>query len=196
MAGKKIGYARVSSTDQNLDRQLDELAGIGMDKIFADRISGAGAARPELERCMEYVREDDELYVCSIDRLARNLGDLKRLIDDLVGRGVTVHFIKERLDFGGGSAKPMETLLLHVLGAFAEFERSLIRERQADGIRAARARGKRFGRPPLDLGPEADGNRVAELAAQGLSVREIAVHLGVSKTTAHRMIRAARENRA
>lgn len=130
MTGQRVGYARVSSLDQNADRQL---GGVAVDRTFTDKASGKDAARPQLEQLRVYVREGDTVVVHSMDRLARNLDDLRRLVQEFTQKRVRVEFIKEQLIFTGEDS-PMATLLLSVMGAFAEFERALIRERQREGI--------------------------------------------------------------
>jgi DNA invertase Pin-like site-specific DNA recombinase len=140
--GERVGYQRVSTVDQNTNRQLD---GIAVAKTFTDKASGKDANRPELARALEYLREGDTLVVHSMDRLARNLEDLRRIVRELTGRGVKVEFVKESLTFAGDDS-PMNTLLLSMLGAVAEFERSMILERQREGIAIAKAAGKYKGR--------------------------------------------------
>ena len=138
----RVGYTRVSSEAQNLDRQLD---GIALDKVFADKVSGKNTQRPKLDELLDYVRDGDTVVVHSMDRLARNLDDLRQLVRDLTGRGVRVEFVKEGLTFTGDDS-PMATLLLSIMGSFAEFERALIRERQMEGIAQAKKRGVYTGR--------------------------------------------------
>jgi DNA invertase Pin-like site-specific DNA recombinase len=140
--GERIGYQRVSTVDQNTDRQLD---GVAIDKLFTDKASGKDTNRPELARALDYVRDGDTLVVHSMDRLARNLEDLRRLVRELTGKGIRVEFVKESLTFAGDDS-PMNTLLLSMLGAVAEFERSMILERQREGIALAKAAGKYKGR--------------------------------------------------
>ena len=139
-----MGYVRVPAAGQNPARQLD---GVELDRVFTDTVSGKSAARPQLQAMLAYVRDGDTVIVHSMDRLARNLDDLRRLVRELTGRGVAVQFVKEQLTFTAEDA-PMATLLLSVLGAFAEFERALIRERQLEGIALAKARGAYTGRKP------------------------------------------------
>jgi DNA invertase Pin-like site-specific DNA recombinase len=129
--GQRIGYQRVSTVDQNTARQLD---GVELDKVFTDRASGRDIKRPELARALDYVRDGDTLVVHSMDRLARNLEDLRRMVRELTSSGVKVEFVKESLTFAGDDS-PMNTLLLSMLGAVAEFERSMILERQREGSR-------------------------------------------------------------
>ena len=141
---KRVGYIRVSSVDQNTERQL---GGIDLDKMFTDKASGKDTARPQLLAALEYLREGDLLLVHSMDRLARNLDDLRRIVLDLTRKGVHVEFVKERLTFTGEDS-PMSNLLLSLLGAVAEFERSMIRERQQEGIALAKKAGVYKGRKP------------------------------------------------
>ncbi len=142
MTGKRIGYKRVSTSEQNPDRQLE---GIPLDKIFIDYASAASTNRPKLQTMIEYAREDDIIIVHSMDRLARTVWDLKKLVDDFVSRKINVQFIKENLIFNGENSS-MSNLLLHIMGAFAEFEHAFIRERQAEGIEVAKKKGKFLGR--------------------------------------------------
>ena len=146
--GQVVGYVRVSSLDQNEARQLEAMAqaGLVLDQTFIDKASGRNTERPALQDCLRYVRKDDLLVVASIDRLARNLFDLEKLVTKIVGQGVTLRFLKENLVFGGDSSSPIDKLLLQLLGAVAEFERSLIKERQREGISLARKEGRKFGR--------------------------------------------------
>lgn len=139
-----VGYRRVSTVEQHTARQLD---GVKLDKEFQDKVSGKSMDRPELKQCLDFVREGDVLHVHSMDRLARNLDDLRRIVKSLTARKVVVRFHKEGLTFTGEDS-PMANLLLSLMGSFAEFERSLILERQAEGIALAKAKGKYKGRKP------------------------------------------------
>ena len=139
-----VGYMRVSSGDQNLARQLD---GVELDKVFQEKASAKDTKRPVLDACRSYLREGDVLHVHSIDRLARNLADLVNLIDELTGKGVAVKFHKEGLTFTGDD-NPFQRLHLQILGSVAEFERQIIRERQLEGLRKAKAAGHVGGRKP------------------------------------------------
>ena len=141
---KRVGYIRVSTLDQNTERQLD---GQELDKVFTDKASGKDTKRPQLQAALDYLREGDSLVVHSMDRLARNLDDLRRIVLGLTSKGVLVEFVKERLTFTGEDSA-MSQLLLSVMGAFAEFERSLIRERQREGIALAKKAGVYKGRKP------------------------------------------------
>ena len=140
--GKRVGYVRVSSAEQNVSRQLE---GVELDKTFTDRASGKNAERPQLTAALEYLRDGDVFVIHSMDRLARNLDDLRRIVAGLTERGVQVHFVKETLIFTGEDSA-MSRLLLSVMGAFAEFERSLLKERQREGIELAKKAGVYKGR--------------------------------------------------
>nr|WP_267929125.1 recombinase family protein [Desulfolithobacter dissulfuricans] len=143
MNGQNVAYIRVSSTDQETARQL---AGMTFDRVFEEKASGSSADRPQLQECMSYLRQGDVLHVHSIDRLARNLLDLQRIIEKLLAKGVGIRFHKEGLTFTGDD-NPFQKLQLQIIGAVAEFERAIIRERQREGILAAKKRGKHLGRP-------------------------------------------------
>ena len=142
MTGQRIGYIRVSSFDQNPDRQLENLK---VTRSFTDMASGKDINRPELEKLLSFVRDGDTVVVHSMDRLARNLDDIRRIVQDLTNRGVRIEFVKEHLTFTGDDS-PMSHLMLSVMGSFAEFERSLLRERQREGIALAKQRGVYKGR--------------------------------------------------
>lgn len=142
--GQSVGYIRVSSIDQNEARQLD---GLALDKVFMDKASGKDTQRPQLTAAIEFLREGDTLVIHSMDRLARNLDDLRRTVLTLTKRGVKVQFVKESLTFTGEDSA-MSNLLLSVMGAFAEFERSLIKERQREGIAIAKRLKVYKGRKP------------------------------------------------
>jgi DNA invertase Pin-like site-specific DNA recombinase len=142
LKGQRIGYVRVSSFEQNPERQLDR---IELDKVFTDKASGKDTLRPELDALQSFVREGDTVVVHSMDRLARNLDDLRHLVQRLTKRGICITFIKENLTFTGEDS-PMANLMLSVMGAFAEFERALIHERQREGIALAKQRGAYRGR--------------------------------------------------
>jgi DNA invertase Pin-like site-specific DNA recombinase len=179
MSGKRIGYVRVSSEDQNPQRQLE---GIPVDKTFIDHASGKSRERPELQKCLEYIRDGDTLVVHSMDRLARNLDDLRSIVNTLTSEGIRVEFIKESLIFTGEDS-PISTLLLSVMGAFAEFERSLIRERQREGIALAKNRGAYKGRKP-SLSPE-QSEKIKEMIALGVPKAKLAKEFGVSRQTVY-----------
>ena len=142
MKGQRVGYVRVSSFDQNPERQLEH---VQVERLFTDKASGKDTQRPELEALLAFVRDGDTVVVHSMDRLARNLDDLRRIVQKLAKRGVCIEFVKESLTFTGEDS-PMANLMLSVMGAFAEFERALIRERQSEGIALAKQRGAYRGR--------------------------------------------------
>src|SRR5580700_11250852 len=180
--GKRVGYIRVSSLDQNEQRQLE---GIDIDKKFTDKASGKDMNRPQLRAALDYLRDGDVLVVHSMDRLARNLDDLRKIVTELTGRGVVVEFTKEHLTFTSED-NAMSKLLLSVMGAFAEFERSLIKERQREGIALAKKAGVYKGRKP-SLTPE----RVTELrrrVASGEKKARLAAEFGVSRQTLYTAI--------
>jgi DNA invertase Pin-like site-specific DNA recombinase len=177
--GERIGYQRVGTIDQNTDRQLD---GVELNKVFTDKASGKDTYRPELARALEYVREGDVLVIHSMDRLARNLEDLRRIVRELTGSGVRVEFVKESLTFTGDDS-PMNTLLLSMLGSVAEFERSMILERQREGIALAKAAGKYKGRKASLTDDQASELR-ARLAG-GESITALAKEYGVSRQTVY-----------
>ena len=183
MQGNRIGYVRVSSFEQNPERQLEH---VQMDKVFIDKASGKDTNRPQLDALLSFVREGDTVVVHSMDRLARNLDDLRRLVQGLTQRGIRIEFVKEQLTFNGEDS-PMANLLLSVMGAFAEFERALIRERQREGIALAKLRGAYRGRKKA-LAPE----RVAELrwrVAAGEQKAKLAREFGISRETLYRYLR-------
>ena len=186
MIGQRIGYVRVSSGDQNSERQLEHTQ---VDKVFTDEASGKDTQRPELDALLTFVREGDTVVVYSMDRLARNLDDLRRLVHKLTQRGVRIEFVKECLTFTGEDS-PMANLMLSVMGAFAEFERALIRERQREGIVLAKQRGAYRGRKKA-LSPE----RVVELrqrADAGEQKAELAREFGISRETLYHYLRTDR----
>ena len=176
--GERIGYQRVSTIDQNTDRQLD---GVELNKVFTDKASGKDTNRPEW-LYTEYVREGDVLVIHSMDGLCRNLEDLRRIIRELTGSGVRVEFVKESLTFTGDDS-PMNTLLLSMLGSVAEFERSMILERQREGIALAKAAGKYKGRKASLTDDQASELR-ARLAG-GESITALAKEYGVSRQTVY-----------
>ncbi|MEU9805455.1 recombinase family protein [Mycobacterium sp. NPDC050853] len=203
MTGQRVGYVRVSDADQNVARQLDgldviidrgqievtlaqipetQLDGVALDRVFIDQASGKDTNRPQLGAALAYVREGDTLVVHSMDRLARNLDDLRRIVREQTGRGVKVEFVKESLTFTGDDA-PMSTLLLSMLGAVAEFERSMIRERQREGIEIAKGKGVYKGRKPA-LTDEQTAVVLERLAA-GESPVDLAAEFGVSRATVY-----------
>ena len=181
----RVGYVRVSSVDQNTVRQLD---GIEVERTFTDRASGKDTARPMLDEMVSFVRAGDTVLVHSMDRLARNLDDLRRIVRMLTGKDVRVEFVKENLTFTGEDS-PMATLLLSVMGAFAEFERALILERQREGIAAAKRRGAYTGRKPALTAEQAD--QLRERAAVGERKSLLAKEFGISRETVYSYLRTS-----
>ena len=182
MSGKRIGYVRVSSVDQNEARQLE---GVALDKVFTDKASGKDTSRPQLQACLDYLRDGDTLIVHSMDRLARNVEDLRRIVREQNAKGVIVQFMKEGLSFTGDDS-PMSQLLLTMLGAVAEFERSLIRERQREGIAIAKVKGVYKGRKPA-----LSADQVADLktrAASGEKKAELARQFKISRATLYQYL--------
>jgi DNA invertase Pin-like site-specific DNA recombinase len=181
--GKQVGYIRVSSLDQKTDRQLE---GNALDKIFTDKASGKDVARPQLQAALEYLREGDTFHVHSMDRLARNVDDLRGIVKALTGRNVVVKFHKEGLTFTGEDS-PMSNLLLSMLGAVAEFERALIRERQREGITLAKAKGVYKGRKPAlnEAQIEALKGKANE---PGQSKTALAKEYGISRETLYQYL--------
>jgi DNA invertase Pin-like site-specific DNA recombinase len=183
MEGKRIGYIRVSSFDQNPERQLEH---VHVDKVFTDKASGKDTQRPELETLLSFVRDGDTVVVHSMDRLARNLDDLRHIVQKLTKRGVRIEFIKEALTFTGEDS-PMANLMLSVMGAFAEFERALIRERQREGIALAKKRGVYRGRK-RSLSEEQIAHMKQRVEA-GEKKARVAHDLGISRETLYQYLR-------
>ncbi|GFO65878.1 recombinase family protein [Geomonas paludis] len=183
MKGQRVGYIRVSSEEQNINRQLE---GLNLDKTFTDRLSGKDMNRPELKRMLEFVREGDLVIIHSMDRLARNLDNLRKMVKDLTDRGIKVQFIKENLIFSGEDS-PMSNLLLSLLGAVAEFERALIRERQMEGIAEAKKKGVYGGRKRV-LQPEQVEDLKRRTAA-GEKRAALAREMGISRETLYQYLR-------
>lgn len=181
--GQRIAYKRVSTAEQNTARQLE---GEGpFDKVFEDKASGKNLERPAFEALMNHVREGDTVFVHSMDRLARNLGDLLKTVEGFNAKGVVVRFVKENLAFEpGNEANPMGKLTLSLLGAFAEFERALIRERQREGIAIAKAKGGVFKGGNNKLKPET-AEKIRQRLSDGVSPTAIAKELGVSRQTVY-----------
>ena len=175
----KVGYRRVSDTTQSLDRQ--DL--VGCERIFEEKLSGASADRPALQDMIAFVRSGDEVVVDSIDRLARNLMDLQSIIKELNDKGVTIHFISESLSFSDDGGNAFQTLQLQMLGAFAQFERTMIRKRQAEGIAKAKAKGV-YAQRKRTVNPD----KVKQLFDDGLSKAAIAKHLNISRMSVYRSL--------
>lgn len=183
-SGQVVGYIRVSSVDQNTARQLD---GFSLDRIFEDKASGKDMNRPALKEMLSFVRAGDTVQVHSIDRLARNLGDLRNLVTQLNAKGVAVSFVKEGLTFTGDQSNPGNNLMLNMMGAFAEFERAMIRERQREGIAIAKAAGKSTGRPASLTTQQA--SEIKTRAAAGEKKTALADEFGVSRATLYGILK-------
>lgn len=185
MTGQRIGYVRVSSLGQNTDRQLE---GVQVDRTFTDKVSGKDTNRPKFQEMLEFVREGDTVVVHSMDRLARNLDDLRRTVQMLTRKGVSVEFIHEHLTFTGDDT-PIANLLLSVMGAFAEFERALIRERQLEGITLAKQRGAYKGRK--ESLSKAAIIELRQRLATGVTKAQVAREFGISRETLYHYLRDA-----
>jgi len=183
MTGQRIGYIRVSTTDQNPERQLEDIA---LDRSFIDKASAKDVNRPELNSLLSFIREGDTLIVHSMDRLARNLNDLLDLVKKLTDRGIKVEFVKEKLVFSGEDS-PMAVLLLSVVGAFAEFERSLLKERQKEGIALAKQRGAYRGRKKVLTNEQITS--LKNRASQGERKTHLAKEFGISRETLYQYLR-------
>ncbi|WP_129125906.1 recombinase family protein [Geomonas oryzae] len=178
--GQVIGYARVSSTDQKLDVQLDQLAAIGVDKVYAEKASGADVERVELSAMLDYVREGDTVVACKLDRIARSTAHLLSIVEKLNARGVTLKVLNIDLD----TSSPTGKLMLTMLGAIATFEREMMLERQADGIAKAKEAGKYIGRKAT---AKAKSPEVIELLGQGMTKEAIATKLKIGVASVYRI---------
>jgi DNA invertase Pin-like site-specific DNA recombinase len=175
----RVAYVRVSTVDQNLDRQ--DLPDV--ERVFEDKASGGSTDRPALQEMIAFVREGDTVVVWSIDRLARSLKDLQDLIARLNGKGVSVEFVSERLTFSADRDDPFASLQLHLMGAFAQFERAMIRKRQREGIAKAKAKGDVYtGRKP-----SIDRDAVVARLDRGETPTTIARELGISRPSVYRI---------
>ena len=186
----KFGYARVSTRDQNLNLQIDDLLANGCEKIFQETVSGANVARPELNRLLEQVRSGDVIIIWKLDRLGRSLKHLVTLISELMERGVGLKSLNDPIDTTSSQGR----LVFNIFASLAEFERDVIIERTQAGLKAARARGRKGGRPK-GLTEAAKRKAVAAKALYNegnLSVNEIAGNLGISKGTLYSYLRHER----
>ncbi len=175
----RVGYRRVSSEGQNLDRQEFD----NVERVFEEKVSGATRNRPALSEMIAFVREGDQVLVTSIDRMARDLRDLQNIVTELNDKGVDVEFLHERLRFTNKDHDPLSRLQLHMMGAFAEFERSIIRKRQAEGIAKAKARGAYKGRKAT-----IDGDNIRRMKSAGTSVSDIARAMNISRMSVYRYL--------
>ena len=183
----RIGYVRVSSADQNTERQLADQQ---LTVTFTDKASGKNADRPQLQAMLAgNWPKGSVVVVHSMDRLARSLTDLLQLVEQLTGRGINVHFVKEAKTFrGGDSTDPMDMLMLSMLGAVAEYERTLIRERQREGIAKAKQRGVYKGRKRKLTDPAQIQQIVAEATALGANKTHVAQRHGLSRQTLYKYL--------
>ena len=175
----KLGYRRVPTLEQSLDRQdLGEC-----DRVFEEKESAGSANRPALQDMLSFVRSGDEVVVHSIDRLARNLMDLQSIIQELNDKGVTIQFLSESLSFSADEGCAFQTLQLQMLGAFSQFERTMIRKRQAKGIAKAKAKGV-YAQRKRTINPD----KVKQLFEDGMSKAAIAKHLNISRMSVYRSL--------
>ncbi len=175
----RVGYMRVSSIDQSLDRQLD---GIELDRVYEEKLSGKSRERPKLKECMDYLREGDSLHVHSMDRLSRSLKDLLNIVSELTDKNVKVIFHTENMEFGGKS-NPMGYLMLGLLGAVNQFEIANLKLRQKEGIAKAKARGQHFGRTPLSKRKIKEINNRLK---SGERVSEVSVAMNIGQSTIYK----------
>lgn len=187
MKGQKVGYIRVSSVEQNTRRQLD---GIEVDRFFIDKASGKNTNRPKFQEMLNYVREGDQIIVHSMDRFARSLKDLVTEVDQLVKRGVALQFVKENITFTAQST-PMDNLMLQLMGAFAQFEREIILERQKEGIKIAAAQGKYKGRVHKLNYEQAEALRQAWKDGKYSSKMALGKAFGISRQAVYRYLKAS-----
>jgi DNA invertase Pin-like site-specific DNA recombinase len=176
----KVGYRRVSTEEQNLDRQ--ELGNV--ERTFEEKISGKNTEREALQEMIAFVRDGDEVLVHSIDRLARDLRDLQNIIQKLNDKGVSISFLSERLSFSANTSDPFAKLQLQIIGSVAEFERNIIRKRQAEGIAKAKAKGVYKGRKKT-----IDDRRIYELSDIGMSQNQIANEMGITRISVYRYLK-------
>ena len=181
-----IGYARVSTEDQSLTLQIDALEEAGCDRVFQDKTSGIVNTRPNLNQALNFARPGDALVVWRLDRLSRSLRDLIETVTLLESRGVQLKSLHESIDTGSSSGK----LIFHLFGALAEFERNLIKERTLAGLQAARARGRKGGRPP-SLDTENRKLAVKLYNDKNYSVNQVCQVMGISKPTLYKYVRVS-----
>lgn len=187
--GELVGYARVSTLDQDYSLQVEQLENYGCDKIFYEKKSGKNTGRPELHKALEYLRAGDKLVVYKIDRLARSTRDLHNIVHELQEKNIGVVFIKEQIDFSTPAGKLMFTML----GAIAEFERDLINERTKEGRERAKAQGKHLGRKGQDTKEIKRALKLfAERETNGLSVNDISKQTSVPRSTIYAKAKGAK----
>lgn len=186
----KIGYARVSTTDQNLDLQIDALKQAGCERIYQDTITGSSTKRPEFDKMIDSLRAGDVLTVWKLDRIGRSLKHLLQIADDLQGKGIHLHIITQGID----TTTPAGKMLFSIMGSIAEYERELIKERVQAGLQAARSRDRVGGRPPA-LSHEQKKQLVALFHSKALSVSAIAKQFGVSRPTVYKVAKEDQNRR-
>ncbi|WP_419901072.1 recombinase family protein [Kiloniella sp.] len=179
-------YIRVSSRDQNTGRQEEAISGSGfcIDKIYTDKASGKDVNRPFFQEMLNVTKPGDTIVVSSIDRMCRNMMDMCSVTTDLRDRGVSLVFLQENLTFSSGKVNAMQELQLHMMSAFSQFERALVKERQADGIAAKKARGEKTGRPA------ADSNKIPAieaLCAKGINLKLACENVGLGVSTYYKL---------
>ncbi len=181
----RIAYRRVSSLDQNLDRQLIDQGNI--EKVFEEKLSGASRERPALMEMIEFSREGDTVVVHALDRLGRDIRDLLNIVEELNAKGVAVEFVSERLRFSQDDDDPLARLQLHMLASFAQWERSTAKRRQAEGIaRAKELNPEKYRGRPTSIDPE----QVRALKKEGLGATAIATKLGIGRASVYRALRS------
>jgi len=183
----KIGYARVSTKDQNLNLQMDDLKKAGCQKIFQEKITGATKERPQLQKMIEQVREGDVIYIWKLDRLGRSLKDLIQLVNEIQDKGAGLKSLNDQID----TTTPQGKLTFHLFAALSEFERDIIRERTFAGLASARARGRVGGRPKGLSSKALHTAIIAEKLYQDreLSIKNICEQLSISKMTFYNYLR-------
>ncbi len=184
----KVGYIRVSSAGQNTERQLSD---IQLDKVYQEKISGKDTKRPQLHAMLDYVREGDEVYVHELSRLGRSVMDLNELVQKITKKGATITFVKENMTFPQkpgveGMEKAIQKAMFDMLAVFSDFERTLIKERQAEGIARAKAKGKKLGRPVTIT--KQQKTDIKAKSKTGLNPSQLSREFGVSRATIYRII--------
>lgn len=180
MSSSRVAYLRISSAGQNLDRQREAVG--ECDRVFVEKMSARSRAeRPELADMLRYIRDGDEVVVASMDRLARSVVDLRNLVDEIRGEGASVTFVKENVTYRPDATDPRANLMLALLGGIAEFEREIIRERQAEGIALAKKKGKYAGRPRKLT--DTQRSAIRERAGAGEAKAALAREYGVTRDT-------------
>lgn len=179
----KIGYARVSTSDQSVELQINKLQEAGCEKVFHEKVSGANAKRKELGTLLEFVREGDQVHVTRLDRLARSIFDLQAIVKSIEGKGASLVVMNQNVDTSTSTGK----LLFNMLGMMAEFERDLINERAQEGRVAAMKRGVKFGQPKkLD---DAKVDEIMALSERGMTKAEIAKIAGISRSSVYNALK-------